>query len=152
MDTAVRTTLSATTAITSVSPVPRFPSNTAIRPYLPKTIASTLKSTPKPHSPQNIGLVGPICWRKTSSSQDLQNVNTSFDLLDTDSSQSFALQEQYDNLDGVDGQDRLPRHSDSSHTFSSEENDISDLEQSDNGQSQKNLYRIQGQRDEEQGL
>ena len=63
MDSAARTGRASMVVMSSSPMVSRFV--TANGSSRPKTIASGSKTSVKMNSPQNIGLLGPVCWRNS---------------------------------------------------------------------------------------
>ncbi|XP_046444862.1 phosphatidylinositol 3,4,5-trisphosphate 3-phosphatase and dual-specificity protein phosphatase PTEN-like isoform X2 [Daphnia pulex] len=115
MDSAARASRSSMAVMNCSPAITRFPSATSNGSNRPKTIATSGNPGVKLSPPQNLGLLGPICWRANPTTKTNVEIN---------------------NTEGVGGHDQLPRHSDSSQTWSSE-NDSSDVEGSERNQFQK---------------
>ncbi|XP_059353110.1 phosphatidylinositol 3,4,5-trisphosphate 3-phosphatase and dual-specificity protein phosphatase PTEN-like isoform X2 [Daphnia carinata] len=122
MDSAARANRSSMAAINCSPAIPRFPSATSNGSSRPKTIATGgANRSVKLSSPQNLGLLGPICWRPDKSTEGQVKISK---------------------LEEVEKHDQLPRHSDSSQTWSSE-NDSSDIEGSERNQFQSPVSQEQ---------
>lgn len=107
-------------------------------------------------SPQNLGLLGPICWRATHSPKG--HIEVKLLVLHYQYDQPVLIilifhklqniEEGLNTPDGVEGHvDSMPRHSDSSQTWSSE-NDSSDVEGSERNEFPPSNLELE---EEEQG-
>ncbi|KAI9551637.1 phosphatase and tensin-like protein [Daphnia sinensis] len=122
MDSAARANRSSMAAMNCSPAIPRFSSAASNGSSRPKTIATAgANRSVKLSSPQNLGLLGPICWRPDKSTEGHVKISK---------------------LEEVEKHDQLPRHSDSSQTWSSE-NDSSDVEGSERNQFQSPVNQEQ---------
>ena len=75
MDSAACSSRCSMSVLNTTPSVPRFSSVTSNGSSRPKTIAtSSANVSIKLSSPQNLGLLGPICWRGSKSKKDLVEV------------------------------------------------------------------------------
>ena len=69
MDSAARASRGSMAVLSCSPAISRFSSAASNGSSRPKTIATSGNSTVKLSSPQNLGLLGPICWRNVSTTK-----------------------------------------------------------------------------------